>query len=84
VKLGNPTLRTGSPESARAAAAAKATQAREKAAGVPPYIMAAQKAGAVTLAQLAEELTARGVATPSGRGVWHPPMVSRVLSCAGS
>jgi DNA invertase Pin-like site-specific DNA recombinase len=82
VKLGNPILRAGSPESARAAAAVKATQAREKAAGVLPYITAARKAGATTLAQLAEALTARGVATPSGRGAWHPVMVSRVLAYA--
>jgi DNA invertase Pin-like site-specific DNA recombinase len=82
IKLGNPALQAGSPESARAAAAAKAAQAREKAVGVMPYIIAAQKAGATTLAQLAEALTARGVATPSGRGVWHPVTVSRVLTYA--
>jgi hypothetical protein len=38
--------------------------------------------GAVTLADLAEALTARGVATPSGRGAWHPAMVSRVMDYA--
>jgi DNA invertase Pin-like site-specific DNA recombinase len=79
VKLGNPQLRAGSSESACKAAAAKAQQARDRAASVAPYIAAARKAGAVTLAALAEALTARGVSTPSGRGAWHPAMVSRVL-----
>lgn len=82
VKLGNPALRAGTPDQARAAAGVKSDQAREKAVGVAPYITAARKAGATTLAQLAEALTARGVSTPSGRGVWHPVMVSRVLAYA--
>ena len=80
VKLGNPHLRAGSPESARMAAAAKAGQARDKAAAVAPYIVAARKAGAATLAELAAALNARGVATPCGRGAWHPAQVARVLS----
>jgi DNA invertase Pin-like site-specific DNA recombinase len=79
VKLGNPRLRAGSAESARAAAAAKSEQARAKAARITPYIMAARKAGATTLIQLAEALTARGISTPSGRGKWHPVMVRRML-----
>jgi len=82
VQLGNPALRAGTPELARAAAAAMAERARKKAAGVLPYIEQARRAGAVTLSELAEALTARGVATPSGRGVWHPAMVSRVISYA--
>ena len=83
VKLGNPTLRAGTPEAARVAADALAQRAREKAAGALPYIEQARKAGAVTLAQLAQALTARGVATPSGRGTWHPMMVARAIAYAG-
>lgn len=82
VKLGNPALRAGTPEVARVAAAAMAKQARQKAEAVLPYIEQARKAGAVTLAELATALTARGVATPSGRGAWHPATVSRVLGYA--
>jgi hypothetical protein len=51
---------------------------------VLPYVLAARKAGAMTLAQLAEALTARGVATPSGRGNWQPTMVNRMLAYAGT
>jgi DNA invertase Pin-like site-specific DNA recombinase len=80
VKLGNPALRAGTAEAAQAAAAVLARQARERAATVLPYIDQARKAGAVTLAELAQALTARGVSTPSGRGAWHPATVSRVLA----
>jgi DNA invertase Pin-like site-specific DNA recombinase len=83
-KLGNPALRAGTPEAARAAAAAMANQARQRAATVLPYIEQARKAGATTLAELAAALTARGVATPSGRGSWHPATVSRVLAYASN
>ncbi len=82
VRLGNPTLRAGTSETARVASDAKARQARDKAAIIAPYLSAARKAGAATLAELAAALTARGVATPSGRGAWHPAQVSRVLAYA--
>jgi DNA invertase Pin-like site-specific DNA recombinase len=80
VRLGNPHLRIGSAETARAAREVLEAGARQKAAAVLPYIAAARKAGARTLAELAEALEARGVATPSGRGRWHPTQVSRVLA----
>jgi len=60
VRLGNPRLQPGMREQALQAAAAKQRQAADRAAQVRPYIEAARKAGARTLAQLAEALNARG------------------------
>ena len=80
-KLGNPQLRSGTPEHARAAAAAaQNAQARAGAADVVPYIEAARRAGARTLRELAEALTNRGVPTPAGKGPWRPEQVRRVLA----
>ena len=80
VRLGNPNLRAGSAEQARAANAAKAARARTRAADVLPVIEQARRAGAATLQQLAAALDARGVPTPSGRGAgWRPVQVGRVL-----
>lgn len=78
-KLGNPNLRAGTSEHAHAAAAAKSRQARARALDVLPYIEAARRAGACTLADLAEALTNRGVPTPAGRSTWRPEQVRRVL-----
>ena len=78
-QLGNPHLRAGTPEHARAAAAVKSRRARVKAADVAPYVEAARRAGARTLAEVAEALTNRGVPTPAGQGSWHPEQVRRVL-----
>ena len=83
-KLGNPHLRAGSPEHARAAAAIKSLQAKAKAADVAPYIEAARRAGARTLAEIAEALTNRGVPTPAGRASWQPEQVRRVLRLSES
>ena len=79
-KLGNPQLRFGAPEHARAAAAAKSVQARTRAADVLPYLEAARRAGARTLQEMAAALTARGVPTPAGKGDWRPEQVRRVLA----
>ena len=79
-RLGTPRLRAGSPEHARAAAAAKSARARSRAADVAPYLDAARRAGARTLHELAAALTARGVPTPGGRGEWRPEQVRRVLA----
>ena len=79
IKLGNPQLRSGTPEQARTAATAKSRQARARAAEVVPYIEAARKAGAHTLREVAEALTNRGVPTPAGKGPWRPEQVRRVL-----
>jgi len=77
-RLGNPQLRSGAPEHARAAAAAKSAQARARAADVLPYLEAARRAGAHTLYELAAALTNRGVPTPAGRSNWRPEQVRRV------
>jgi hypothetical protein len=82
VKLCNPHLQPGSSETAKVAREALQAGARRKAAGVLPYVDAARRAGAVTLAELAAALTARGIATPSGGATWHPAQVSRVLAYA--
>jgi len=82
VQLGNPHLRAGNPDQARAAAAVKSEQARARAADVLPYVRQAQAAGATSLHQLAAALMARGIATPSGSGTWHPASVRRVLAYA--
>lgn len=80
VALGNPNLRAGSPEQARAANAVKTDRARARVADVLPLIEQARRAGAETLQQLADALAARGVPTPSGRGArWHPVQVARVM-----
>ena len=82
VKLGNPQLRAGTADSARAAAAASSAQARQRAADVLPLIHQAQKAGAATLQAIADAMKARGIPTPGGRGEWHPATVQRVLKVA--
>ena len=79
IKLGNPHLQAGSPEHALAAAAIKSRQAHAKASDVIPYIEAARRAGARTLAEIAEALTNRGVPTSAGMASWHPEQVRRVL-----
>jgi len=78
--LGNPQLRAGTPDMARAAAAAKSAQARARTADVVPYIEAARRAGGRTLHDLADALTNRGVPTPTGKGDWRPEQVRRVLA----
>lgn len=80
VKLGNPRLRVGTPEAAERASAAASAVANAKARDVLPYILAAQKAGATTLAQIAKALEARGVRTPRGAGKWAPAQVARILA----
>lgn len=84
VQLGNPNLRAGDAKTARKATKVRTTAAKAKARDVLPYIKAAQKAGAATLAQVAEALTARGVRTPAGKATWAPAQVQRVLARAGA
>ena len=62
------------------ARAAHQAAARSKAADVMPYVLAAQKAGATSLAQIAAALEARGVRTPRGATQWAPVQVARVLA----
>ena len=82
VQLGNPQLRAGDPAHARMATAAKVAQADTRAADVVPIIRQEQAAGATSLGQIAAALTARGIPTPSGSGVWHRATVQRVLARA--
>lgn len=79
VRLGNPRLRSGDSVTAADARAAWSAGAARRAAEVPPYVEAARRAGAVTLQQLADALTARGVRTPRGGEGWRPWQVQCVL-----
>ena len=80
VQLGNPQLRAGNPDQARAAAAVKSAKARARAIDVLPYVEQARRAGATSLDQIAAALTARGVPTPSGVGQWHRASVRRLVA----
>jgi DNA invertase Pin-like site-specific DNA recombinase len=77
VALGNPQLDVAR----RSAVQAVTAGADRYAANVLPIIREAQKAGAITLRDIANALNARGVATARG-GQWHPTSVSNVLSRA--
>ncbi|MHB0721336.1 recombinase family protein [Roseomonas mucosa] len=79
VKLGNPRLRLGDTATAADALTAWSAGASQRAAEVLPYVEAARRAGAVTLQQLADALTARGVRAPRGGEGWRPWQVRRVL-----
>lgn len=78
VKLGNPRLRAGNPDQAHAAAAVKAAKAASRAADLLPIVAEVRAAGVTTLTGVAKALAARGVPTPSGRGVWSPASVLRL------
>jgi DNA invertase Pin-like site-specific DNA recombinase len=79
VKLGNPRLRAGTGEMAEMARVVQRERADARAKDVLPYIEQAKKAGASSLAELAEALNNRGVRAPRG-GQWMPTSVSRVLA----
>jgi DNA invertase Pin-like site-specific DNA recombinase len=79
VKLGNPALRAGTPEAARAAAAAKVRQADDRAADLVQTVAEIRAAGVGTVEGIAKALNARGIPSPSGRGAWHPTTVSRLV-----
>lgn len=84
VVLGNPRLRAGTPDAARAAATVRAEASRARAADVLPYVEAARRAGCRTLREVAAALTARGVPAPAGGRSWHPMQVKRVVdACRG-
>jgi DNA invertase Pin-like site-specific DNA recombinase len=82
VKLGNPRLEAGNPAGAAKARHAHASQARARAAELVGYIRQAQRAGAVTLRQIAAAMEARGIRTPSGRIRWHAATVRAILALA--
>jgi DNA invertase Pin-like site-specific DNA recombinase len=79
VKLGGPNMGRGfNTAMSRAGHQAQAARAARHAADVLPYIAAARQAGAVTGAQIAAALTARGVRPPTGGESWHPNQVRRI------
>ncbi len=78
-KLGNPNLLPGDAAGAARARATWSAMADAHAAQAGPYIVAARQAGATSLQQLADALTARGVRTPRGKDRWHPLQIRRVL-----
>lgn len=80
VKLGNPNLKHGDSEAARAGREAQTARSREHAADVWPYIDAARKAGATSLRQIAAALVARGVGPPGGGETWTATQVARVIA----
>ncbi len=82
VRLGNPRLKAGDKSSAQAAANAKSRKARRRAGELMPFIEAAQKAGCLTLGQIAEAMTARGIKTPGGGSDWTATTVRRVMKKA--
>ncbi|MCG7352186.1 recombinase family protein [Roseomonas mucosa] len=83
VRLGNPQLKPGDSATAAEARAAWSSAAGRRATEVRPYLEAARRAGATTLQELADALTARGVRTPRGKEGWRPWQVRRVLMRTG-
>jgi DNA invertase Pin-like site-specific DNA recombinase len=78
IKMGNPHLQAGTPGAMTIARSERTRLSAEHAADVMPYIVAARKAGAGSLVQVAAALTARGIRPPSGGERWHPGQVRRV------
>jgi hypothetical protein len=82
VKLGTRSLVRGFDTAmTRAGRAARTQRASKHAENVLPFILAAQKAGANSLREVAAALTARGIQPPRG-DCWHPQMVQRILGPA--
>jgi DNA invertase Pin-like site-specific DNA recombinase len=83
VRLGNPRVFAGDAAISAKGNAVQQENARRRAAAVLPYLDAARRAGAVTLAQLAEALMARGVPAPRGGSRWSPAQIRRIILAAG-
>jgi DNA invertase Pin-like site-specific DNA recombinase len=82
VRLGNPRPRGPTPGMEKAAAAARAVKAQQRAGDVAPVIEQIRGTGVVSLRAIASELRCMEVPTPSGRGSWHAVMVARVIATA--
>lgn len=80
VVLGNPRLQAGDKIVAALASNVWKRDAAKRAAEVLPYIVAARRAGATSLREIAAALTARGVRTPRGKEIWGASQVRRVLA----
>lgn len=75
-------VRLGNPRAADAAARSRAVRtakAAQKAENVAPIITSIRAAGITSLRGIAEALTARGIAAPSG-GRWYAASVQRALT----
>lgn len=79
VRLGNPRVLAGDPAASIKGNAIQAEKSRQRAVAVLPTIERARRAGAVTLAEIAEALMARGVPAPRGGTRWAPAQVRRVI-----
>lgn len=82
VQLGNPRLLARDPVASAKGNAVQMEDARRRAAVVLPYIERARRAGAATLAEIAEALMARGVPAPRGGQRWAPAQVRRIMLTA--
>lgn len=82
VRLGGPNFRSGDRTAARAGRKTQSDRAKQRAADVMPFIEQARKAGCESFRQIAEALTNRGIAPPSGGDRWHAGQVSRAISIA--
>ncbi len=78
VRMGNPHLRAGTPGAMSIARAERSRLASVHAADVLPFIVAARKAGAESLSEVAAALTARGIHTSSGGSIWGSSQVWRI------
>ncbi|MGY4801336.1 recombinase family protein [Teichococcus aerofrigidensis] len=79
VQLGNPRVLAGDPAASAKGNAVQVENARRRAAAVLPYIAGARRAGATTLAEVAEALMARGVPASRGGRRWSPAQVRRAM-----
>lgn len=79
VQLGNPRLLARDTAASAKGNAVQVKNAKRRAAAVLPYIEGARRAGAATLAEIAEALMARGVIAPRGGSRWSPAQVRRVI-----
>jgi DNA invertase Pin-like site-specific DNA recombinase len=79
VRLGNPRLLARDAKLSAKGNAVQVANAQRRASSVLPYIEGARRAGARTLAEIAEALMARGVPAPRGGHRWSPAQVRRTL-----
>jgi DNA invertase Pin-like site-specific DNA recombinase len=82
VQLGSPRVLARDAAVSAKGNAVQVEDARRRAAAVLPYIEGARRAGAATLAEIAEALMARGVPAPRGGRRWAPAQVRRVMLAA--
>jgi len=63
----------------RLGAAARASEAARRAADLDGMVREIRSEGHVSLRAIAAQLSVRGVPTPTGRAVWRPAQVSRLI-----